>query len=866
MVHGLSTTQEFRKLPNFALMKGNKTSAAASFPPLSTIDYVNLVIIGLYLMLEFIPKGDAIDYNGPQWLFLSILNLCVIVYLYFGNRTRHNDYDTQFSNTITRAPVLVYGLFFLIAGISFFSAFNVFEFYIGYTRLAIALIGFVNLLLVFQKTEKLFPYIAQVIAFIMFIQCIEAMQAFLSDIGVNGIVSAVLSMRGNTGNKDVFAAGVLIKAPFVLYGLYNGKRLFRIINFVILTFVLYTLFVSNTRSVFVGLVAEVIVYFVFCIYDYASHKDGRNLVKKLGFFVLPLVISIVLAQITIDTQRRIAPVTGSTGNFGTVTERISTINLSDTGTSGRSNIWRASIALFKDHPVRGVGFGNWKISSIPYERFYNDDNAISVHSHNDFLEVLGETGIFGGVVYLLLFLVIPIVSFRNLFAKTISNDNKVILTISLIGIAAYFCDSLFNFPLERATMQLYFIILLALNISENYRLSVLNAPTTKKVAGNRLRIYLALAAICMVPAIYVSNQNLQSMIVQNTVFDDVNADIMAHKSYEVNDLFPPMPNVTMWGLPISVIKGRYLIAENRFTEGVAMLENVAKENPYLYYAEFVKGKMYFETKQFDSAYKYSIIAFDNRPRNLAYFGLLAFTCANKQDSIRIKKAFQTFRKYRKDVLVAGAWNNYLYALTVMKYPVPYMLKVADSALALYPQDSVSINNSRAMHQMAGDTTVTGSTTTAQALAGPSQAIQLPGQAPQNPGAPPQGNFKDSAIFYDVFKRGNDAFVKSDFKNAIDLYEKALKINPTFYAAMENIGLSYFLMQNYGTAVRYLEMGIANKGAVDGKAEYFRGIALINMGRRDEGCQSFLVSEGKKYYDARRLYDLNCNLPATPPNQ
>ena len=55
-------------------------------------------------------------------------------------------------------------------------------------------------------------------------------------------------------------------------------------------------------------------------------------------------------------------------------------------------------------------------------------------------------------------------------------------------------------------------------------------------------------------------------------------------------------------------------------------------------------------------------------------------------------------------------------------------------------------------------------------------------------------------------------------------------------------------------------------SVDGKAEYFRGIALIDMGKRDEGCQSFLISEGKKYYDARRLYDLNCvPQPATPQN-
>src|SRR5476651_1343783 len=125
-------------------MKGKKSLAAATFDKLTTADYVNLVIVCLYLFLEFIPKGDAIDYNGPQWLYMGILNLCVILYLYMGNRNSRNDFEDQFRNTIFKTPVRVYGFYFIIAGLSVFSAFNIPEFLVCYARFVIAFIAFIN--------------------------------------------------------------------------------------------------------------------------------------------------------------------------------------------------------------------------------------------------------------------------------------------------------------------------------------------------------------------------------------------------------------------------------------------------------------------------------------------------------------------------------------------------------------------------------------------------------------------------------------------------------------------------------------------------------------------------------------------------
>jgi hypothetical protein len=106
---------------------------------------------------------------------------------------------------------------------------------------------------------------------------------------------------------------------------------------------------------------------------------------------------------------------------------------------------------------------------------------------------------------------------------------------------------------------------------------------------------------------------------------------------------------------------------------------------------------------------------------------------------------------------------------------------------------------------------------------------------------------------------------------MELYESARKINPKFSPIIENIGLVHFLNKEWGAALPYFERVVNNKWTADGKAEYYRGICLYNVGKVPEGCQSFLTSEAKGYADARRLYNINCiNPPGTPapaaPNQ
>ena len=862
-----------------------KKATAISLSSLSGSNYATLAILCLYTFVDFIPRGESIDFNGPQWLYLSIVNLIAVAYLFTANKSRYSDVSQQFGSAIAQPPAIMFTIFCILSGLSFFFAFNKNEFIVNYARCIIAFIGFASVACLMLQTNRILPILAQVVSIVLFFNVFKGLQVFFNDVSELGFDGAVVNMKGVTGNKNIFASAIVVKLPFALYSVYIGAKWKRVVNLVILFLALYAIALANARSSYIGIIFQLIVFIAFCIYEFMGHKDARKMLQDISLFLIPIVLALMLSQLTVETQRRTV-LGAQPGTFGSVSERIGSIDLSDRGSSGRVSIWAVGIDLFKHYPITGRGYGNWKITSQEFDQFSNDDNSMSVHAHNDFIEALGESGVFGGIAYLLVFFLLPFYSLKNILSADIPRHEKIPLLLSLIGLAGYFTDAFLNFPMERATMQVYFILLFGLNAVENARLKRLRTNESKTYS-NRLKILLPIFLVLTLGTIWVTNETNKSMIVQSAMFEDVNADVVSKRTTDINDQLPSLTNVTMWGLPLSLMKGRYLLNEKKIKEAMEMFENVKKENPYMFYAEFIKGRWYYENagidkSYYDSAYKYGVICFENRPRNVAYFGLLAFVCANKKDSGRLFRNFNLIRKYRKDEGMAKGWNNYLFALQELKYPKEFMLKVADSAFALFPKDSVTIANRKKLYTDLGmvppDNTAPNPAQLTQQtqLTQPAMMTQSQPQQQQQAGMPPPITpggapaptpeaYQDSLRFYDFFKRGNEAFTKNDLKNAMELYESARKINSKFSPVIENIGLVHFLNKEWGAALPYFERVVNNKWTMDGKAEYYRGICLYNVGKVPEGCQSFLTSEAKGYSDARRLYNLNCvNPPGTPP--
>ena len=123
------------------------------------------------------------------------------------------------------------------------------------------------------------------------------------------------------------------------------------------------------------------------------------------------------------------------------------------GHRGRLSLWAHSVTMSLDHPLLGVGLGNWE---FVYPDYAHGDqvnvNASPRRPHNDLLWILSETGVLGLAAFcgLLLFV------FRSGLRALAGPQSRPLAAACLVVMLAHLGDGLFNFPRERVTPAFLF--------------------------------------------------------------------------------------------------------------------------------------------------------------------------------------------------------------------------------------------------------------------------------------------------------------------------------------------------------------------------------------------------------------------------
>lgn len=758
----------------------------------------------LYLLVHFIPDLGGADVMGAQWLYVSIVDFFVIGYLFFNK----DQFKVAIDAVLILKFTIVYSFLVIWGLLSLIYSLNSIESLVCLARLMSTYLIFINLSILYYKKPlpALFNLVSIFVAVVLLFDALYVISGFSKNMVDMNLDQNIVSLTGKNGNKNVMAASLLIKFPFLLFVMLHNKVLGKVAGLIVLFLGIMALFILNTRSTYVGLA---IVFILFALAMYLLYKkDGiKQIGIKLSYFIIPLIFAFLAANTMLS---KAVDLQGFQGGYGTITKRAGDITVASEQNS-RIHLWKGAIDYAIKHPLLGAGYGNWKLASIPYEKEYTNDLFVPYHCHNDFIEMFADLGLAGGVAFLALFVMMGLTVVR-IWIKTKDTNQRIVSSIALMAIACYFVDAFFNFPVERTSMQTMFAVSAALLFTP---LHFIPAIHKSKQLGKTSIVFLLTTIVLIIGAVYVNYQTFESLKVQKYVMGEINEDPKMALD-EVKDAFPAIPNLSTSTLPIKALVARYYLREKQFDQAMLLLNESDNVNPYLHYNDFIKTAVFSVQAKYDSTFYYAKKAFYNWPRATSYYKNMIFASAKMKDTAEATKAFKTYTKYRN---TAEGWNQYILALVeINKTPIATTKAIFDTAVKKFPADSAIFAKTSSL--IYGNAVLNGSV--------PNYAVM-----------------------------GAQAFQKGKYGNAAELYIKASIADPSNYTHYENVGICYYTSKAFEKAIQYFDKAVQLPAANTGKSEFFKAMSLIALGKKDQVCGALQAAKAKNYPGVDSFIAQNC---------
>ena len=265
------------------------------------------------------------------------------------------------------------------------------------------------LIFLFEFTKKRVLILISAASLVFFINAIYVIYQFF--------------VEGNAGRPAGFADGymllcgmnLLILPIIFTLALYpsNIPNYLRVFFFITVFINIPAIIFENTRIIWIALA---VVYPLIMLF---SIKDKKKIVLGL---ILLVSFSFVYFQFSPTSIQRF--------------EMISSTEYKDQPNYERMLMWQSAYNMFIDHPVFGVGVGNY------HEEYINNYRSPLAredtwHPHNVLLAMLAQTGIIGGLGYIVLFIYI--------FYKVIidyKNTSNYITLAFLASLTAFFINGL----------------------------------------------------------------------------------------------------------------------------------------------------------------------------------------------------------------------------------------------------------------------------------------------------------------------------------------------------------------------------------------------------------------------------------------
>ncbi len=552
---------------------------------ISKLEEYTLYLIALFIPIVTIP-GWTYEYSTQKYAFFSILALIVLLGAVWDLRKRES-LTVKFT-----LPAMGWGLFALAALLSLFSVAAEdlpYLRYSGQVALYVVLTFIFAVYLINRVDSK--RIMINILGMLLISAGFITLDAFINfyagwDIwlGHIGVPYTRMNVRATIGNPDfvpdylgvmLFVAFYFLLSKDLGYKITkeNAKKIYFRLSLIkslvlieAISMVAVIIF-AQTRGDYLAVPASFVFFALsYTYYQNFKKKDTTDakkspevsyIYKKLRnlttVFIIVFIFAVLLEFVLYSVP---GPFTG--GKFS-VFGRVSTISSATTaGGSGQQRYlaWWAAFYQWKDHPIVGQGIGTYQTNVLNYLGVAVQHHPALIiawnnfkRAHNDYVQVLGETGIVGFSA--IIFFLIALLLYYLRVLKKQNHDNALLMMMLASGSLVTILTSVLSFAEHLMPNSMTLMFLLAFlnsnlfNKDDDYTFKwVLNKAKFVTAATITLAIAASVALLktmYFISEVYFLNGNVNYQYISayqraaknvSSQLESVRNDIQMLKSYK----------------------------------------------------------------------------------------------------------------------------------------------------------------------------------------------------------------------------------------------------------------------------------------------------------------------------------------------
>lgn len=400
-------------------------------------------------------------------------------------------------------------------------------------------------------------------------------------------ISSIETISATMGNKNLLASIFFLSLPFLFYVYQTSNKLWKMLVLFELVLILCSLILIQSKAVTLGLFFMSTSIILFAL------KGNSKIILSFILIIIIIISTLFITKpkIALQFQHEIEQVIRTKNRF--LEDRI-------VENDSRVSLYIKTIDMIKDNPLLGVGPGNWKKEFPKYglkNTIGQKGDKFVQRPHSDFLWFFSEGGILSGILYILLF----IFTLRDalFFYLNMKDEKQYFFLILFSTMLGYLAISLFDFPSERPTHNLFLAILLGIIISERLK---------KRKYHNRSNKLVGIILMCLFSV--------------NIAFASIRykGDLHMTKALKYK-------SISDWGGMIAEIDMAY-------NQSLYDIDNTT--TPLMWYY----GIAYFNKGQVNIAFDYFKQAYNVNPYHLHVINNLATCYGYNNDYIKAKELYE----------------------------------------------------------------------------------------------------------------------------------------------------------------------------------------------------------------------------------